>query len=97
MEDAIIQAVDPMTDRATELLLYLSDQSTGVLRGIGMLSERKAAGLPVRTHEAEDAVCVARKLADPSGQLASGLARRIELVRSIGIGLLPPNRFEELR
>lgn len=90
LAEAILEAAADVQSTMLEPMLYISHESSGVLRAVAMLIERRAAGLRVDLTSAADAVAVTRTLADPDGQLSAGLVRKVELVQAIAQELLPP-------
>ena len=95
LDEAVLDAANGISPSLTEAALYLEHDSTGFLRAVGMLVERRGAGLPVDRVHAADAVVITRSIADPRGQLAAGLIKDAELVRAVGQSLLPPLDLEQ--
>lgn len=95
LEEAVLHAASSVGGEAQETVLYLADRSSGVLRAVGMLTERRHAGLVTTEADAADAVSITRALNDPERQLESGLVRDVEIVESVARELLPLTPTEE--
>ena len=90
--EALLEAAETVSADFIEPVLYLAESATGVLRVTGMLTERRAANLPVQEKNAEEAVSIVTALSDPDKQLESLLVRDIELVKSVARELSPAAR-----
>ncbi len=90
--EALLEAAETVSADFIEPVLYLAESATGVLRVTGMLTERRAANLPVQEKDAEEAVSIVTALSDPDGQLESLLVRDIELVNAVARNLTPDAR-----
>ena len=93
--EAVLAAASSVSGELAETVLYLAKPAAGVLRAIGMLTERQLAELPMTDERAADAVSITRALADPYRQLESGLVRDVEIVEAIARELLPLTRTED--
>ena len=89
---ALLEAAETVSADFIEPVLYLAESATGVLRVTGMLTERRAANLPVQEKDAEEAVSIVTALSDPDKQLESLLVRDIELVNFVARELTPAAR-----
>lgn len=93
--EAVLDTATSISGESAETVLYLAEPAAGVLRAIGMLTERRLAELPMKEEHAADAVLITRALADPDRQLEPGLVRDVEIVEAIARELLPLTPTEE--